>query len=134
MHPSIRKFALLGSSVLVVCGAAFRALSPTDAWTYSLGVWLLLAGGVALASCIGVSSQAQGQQTLVEAVWRHHWLNMKQTWKLGAAVAVALVVSFYALHIDAVNGAEQVWPVYFFAGSGFSALIYYMYIAGRQPR
>jgi hypothetical protein len=114
--------------VLIAGGALF--FSTTSFYPYHIiGIMLIMAGPMITARLRG-DTKATSVYALIYVRW---WQNLKATWPVGAAVSTAFLVSFYLLHRDAVEGYEQVFPVYFFAAAGLALMGYVLYLSVPRP-
>lgn len=52
-------------------------------------------------------------------------------WILAAVAVIAIIVSYWLMHRDALNGGHQAWPADAFAGSAFFAAIVFGYIGAK---
>lgn len=53
---------------------------------------------------------------------------MISTWPIGLTIFCSLIGSFYLLHLDALNGHDDVFPVYYFSLSTIMAMGYFIYV------
>jgi hypothetical protein len=53
---------------------------------------------------------------------------------VGAAIVGTVALSFYLLHLDAVSGGGDVFPVLFFTASGFVLMGYMIYLLAPQRK
>ena len=56
---------------------------------------------------------------------------VKSTWPVALGVSLFILVSFYLLHLDAVNGGADLAPVLLFSASAICGMAYFIYTWSR---
>lgn len=127
-----RKLGTLAGCAILCIGGFLVLFTRTYYPNHVVGLFLIVIGPVVAARLRGTPADVKAANAygLVYVRW---WQNLKATWPAGSAVLAIFLFSFYLLHLDAVEGYEQVFPVYFFAGAGLALMGYALYLfAPRQ--
>jgi hypothetical protein len=122
-----RKLGTLLGLAIVCVGGSLVLLTRTFYPNHVLGIFLIMIGPIVAARVRGTPADIKAANAYSLAYVRQ-WQNLKRTWPAGVTVSALLFLSFYLLHLDAVEGYEQVFPVYFFAGAGLVFMGYILYL------
>jgi hypothetical protein len=125
-----RHVRLAAAVILVGVGALlfFPQAYPFPIRAFGI-ILITVAGTVARSRSIaGSPVHASPELTYRERQVR----NFKKTWPFGTVVAVALGSSFYLLHLDAIGGGNQIFPVIAFAAMGLLTMGYIAYLGTAQ--
>jgi hypothetical protein len=128
-----RTVALSIGFAMICFGAALFFFTRSFLPYHVLGILLIMAGPMVTARLRGdaIGKKAANAYALA---YERQWQNLKRTWPLGAAIVGTVALSFYLLHLDAVSGGGDVFPVLFFAASGFVLMGYMIYLLAPQRK
>ena len=129
-----QRLRVIASIVLVTVGAATILTTAAGTNWHLLGYALLLGGNASLLLAARLKRVELGFGDPSLSVMQRKLANFKQTWPLGLAVILIAAFSFYELHVSAITGATNVWPVYLFTFSGLALMAYWLFLTSRQPR
>jgi len=134
MHQTtpVKKYGLFALAIiLLLSGGVTLVIGFNDFMARSLGVLMC----VVSAYLVRVSN-VRGLKGLRNTDSQNLNLVMpkrpgRAAWVWGVASAVALGISFIYLYKDALDGYNQVWPVYAFAGSALICASVWSYIVAK---
>ena len=129
-----QRLRIIASIVLVTIGATTIFTTAAGTSWHLLGYALLLGGSVGLSLAVRVRRMELGYGDPSLSVMQRKLANFKQTWPLGLAVILLVAFSCYELHLSAITGATEVWPVYLFTFSGLALMAYWLFLTSSQPR
>lgn len=116
---------------LLIGGAAVIFIGFNDSLIRSAGVGLCLISSY----LIRISSTNRMRKISSERGQNPHIFGRKPlgyfVWALGLASALSFVISFIYLYKDAIDGYQQIWPLYVFFGSTISCALVWGYIVVR---
>ena len=128
-----RTVALLIGVGIICLGAILFLFTQTFYPYHVIGVLLIMAGPLVTARLRGGTAGNKVADAYALAYGRQ-WQNLKRTWPVGIVIIGVLALSLYLLHLDAVSGDGDVFPVVFFTAAGFVAMGYMIYLLRSQRK
>ena len=124
-------FIRISASVaLLGVGALLFFVQDNSFVIRAFGIVLIIVASFVARSKPSPASSLQGSSVLT---YRERQVrNFKKTWPIGIVIISAFGASFYSLHIDAISGGNEIFPVIAFTVMGLIGMGYIAYLGTAQ--
>ena len=112
---------IFASLLVIVVGTAVFNLGLMPRY---IGTLMISASPLVFRFSVSLNGSSGGLLDLP----RQPMSKLKDSWPLGLSIALSVIESFYLLHLDAVEGHDQVFPVLYFTGAVLMGMAYYIYV------